>query len=613
MEPLTETDTFGTTGTRTTNYTYDADQRQTSQAVTVSGTGMGAAIPSTQTVYSTTTGAVADIEQLNSSGAVTSTIADTYDDFGDLLTYTDSTGTESVYTYNLDGTVATVNDGKATDTLTYNTAREPVSEVDSQAGTFTGTYDADGNLVTADYPDGTVATTTVDPAGADTSLTYTNSAWTASIGDSAEYDAQGNLVERDELSGAYAYAYDADNRLTSVNDDQDGQCTVDDYSYDADSNRTAATAYSPSSSGACQTSTGTAETYSYDAADRLLDTSVAGASANDYVYDTQGDITDTPSVDAGNSGDLTATYFANDMTATQTQDGDTKSWTLDAVQDRYLTQSDSTSGVTTTDHYANSSDSPTWSSSSNGSWSRNVGGLTGELSVIVTSAGTSLQLLDLQGSVMATVDYSSNSDAIANSSGYTAFGAPESGAASTYGYLGGAERAGSGEDSQVLMGQRDYNPYTGRFNQGDPVSQGGVNAYDYTNQNPLTNSDVSGTTVVSGWGCSTSSRDWGMVHTIACTIYLTRAFSAYVYDFYEGPGSVLMLAADAACVVVGEVFAPACILGFVIYEADLFHAADEAHYVGGCITANFADVNAMGFINVPGFGFGDVRPGGRCH
>ena len=42
------------------------------------------------------------------------------------------------------------------------------------------------------------------------------------------------------------------------------------------------------------------------------------------------------------------------------------------------------------------------------------------------------------------------------------------------------------------MGERVFNPATGRFDQTDPVSGGSANSYDYAAQNPLTNSDLTG-------------------------------------------------------------------------------------------------------------------------
>ena len=57
----------------------------------------------------------------------------------------------------------------------------------------------------------------------------------------------------------------------------------------------------------------TTDDETYDSADRVTSTG--------YAYDTQGDITTTPSANAGGTGNLTASYYANDMLASQTQNG----------------------------------------------------------------------------------------------------------------------------------------------------------------------------------------------------------------------------------------------------------------------------------------------------
>ena len=114
------------------------------------------------------------------------------------------------------------------------------------------------------------------------------------------------------------YSYDSADRLTSVQDTEAGQCVTRSYTYNADSDRTSLATAAPGAEGVCQTASPATEDYSYDPADRITSTG--------YTYDTQGDITTTPSADAGGSGDLTASYYANDMLASQNQDGQSITW-----------------------------------------------------------------------------------------------------------------------------------------------------------------------------------------------------------------------------------------------------------------------------------------------
>ncbi|MBR7826249.1 hypothetical protein KDK95_08050 [Actinospica sp. MGRD01-02] len=492
LSPLTETKTYGSTGTETVTYTYDAADRQTKQAVAVSGTGMGTAPATTVTVYSSATGAATDSETLTSSGTVATDNNSAYDDFGQQVSYTDANNETTTYSYNLDGQAITRTTPYDTSTVTYSPGGQATKEVDSLAGTFTATYNADGALLTQTYPDATLATYSIDPSGTATQLTYSNSNWASSITDSITANSTGDWTTESGLNDTKSYTYDKADRLVSTADTNAGSCTTRDYTYDADTNRTSLTTYAAASSGACQTTTAsTAESYTYDAADRLESTTESGTTST-YAYDTQGDVTTTPSADAGGSGDLTATYYANGLVDTQTQAGVTDTYTLDATLDRYATEVSSSSGYTTTNDYSDGGDSPSWSTT-NGSWTASVSGIGGSLGAQVTESGTvTLDLADLRGNIIATVNPSSDTAPTATYA-YTEFGSTESSsAAAEYGFLGSNQRAETNMGGTVLMGVRVYNPNTGRFLETDPVLGGNANPYDYVFQNPLTNFDLNG-------------------------------------------------------------------------------------------------------------------------
>jgi YD repeat-containing protein len=118
LNVVTKTETFGSTGTRTTTTGYDADQRPVTQTIAVSGTGMGAAVPETGTVYSADSGLPTDTQTLSSSGTVTADVNATYDDFGNTLTYTDASGSTTTFTYDTASRVISRSDGEGTENLT---------------------------------------------------------------------------------------------------------------------------------------------------------------------------------------------------------------------------------------------------------------------------------------------------------------------------------------------------------------------------------------------------------------------------------------------------------------------------------------------------------------
>ena len=172
-------------------------------------------------------------------------------------------------------------------------------------------------------------------------------------------------------------------------------------------------------------------------------------------------------------------------------------WTLDPTLGRSATFIQN--GVTYTNHYSDISSDPTWTSGSNGSWTRNVTDFNGNLAAEVTASGTTLELPDLHGDIMATA--STTATGPTNTYIYTEFGTPETGTPGTYGWLGAGETSCDALGGQLLMGARAYSSETGRFSQTDPAPGGSANAYDYALQNPFTNSDPNGNWVATWhWG-----------------------------------------------------------------------------------------------------------------
>jgi RHS repeat-associated protein len=243
----------------------------------------------------------------------------------------------------------------------------------------------------------------------------------------------------------------------------------------------------PSATSTCATSGGSTVNHSYDEADRLTD---AG-----YVYDTWGRTTTVPSVDAGGSGNLTVGYYANDMVRSMsqgTQTTQTMTWNLDPAN-RLHSWTDA-SGTSHVNHYADGSDSPTWTDEGGGAWTRNITGIDGNLAAIQDSTvGTTLQLVNLHGDVVATADASSSATGVGSYFEATEFGAERDPSTHhRYAWLGGKQRSDDTLGNLTLMGARLYDPATGRFLQTDPVPGGSANDYDYADQDPINQFDLDG-------------------------------------------------------------------------------------------------------------------------
>jgi RHS repeat-associated protein len=532
LNQVTKAEAFGSTGTRTTTTGYDSDERPATQTVTGTGTGMGTPVPETRTVYSTGSGVANETDSLDSSGTVTAHTWTNYDDFGQIINYLDGGGAYTTYTYNIGGQVTSRNDGAGTDTITYDSAGNPVQIIDSQAGTFTATYSPDGQLASETYPGAVTGTYTYDPEGTPVEVSYNGPHWTAPLSDAIQPDGAGDWATQSVTDTAtptvstQSYTYDNADRLTGVQDTEAGQCVTRVYTYDTDSNRTRLARYAPNSDGSCQNSTGTTTTTPYDSADR--DTSTG------YAYDTQGDITTTPSADAGGSGNLAATYYANNMLASQTQSGSTITYALDPTLARVETYTQS--GVTYTNYYADSSNSPFGTWASNNNFQRNVTDFSGNLAAEVTNSGVTLELPDLHGDVLATATPSSTSTGPTGTFIYTEFGAPENGTPGNYGWLGANQISSAALGGQMLMGARAYNTNSGRFSQVDPIPGGSANAFDYAFQNPIMNFDLSG---MCSWfsGCAETAIAAGAVAVAAC--YALRGAPNFCFALGAGAGNLV--------------------------------------------------------------------------
>lgn len=495
---VTEKTPSGTT-LRTTTTTYDTVARPLSTDMTAS---TGTALPTTKIVYEASTGRPVRTQTLSGT-TVTAEIVRGYDGLGRLTSYTDADGTTSTTTYDLLSRPASTSDGKGTRTLSYDDGAERrgllTQVVDSQAGTFTATYDADGNMTAEGLPNTLTVTTgyaeTGDPVTQSTSEPgCTPDSDCIDLDEQVTQTAHGQWATHSTDLSGQEYTYDRAGRLTTTRDYAEpvsgyAGCTIRSYGFDNATNRTSYKVYAPADGGDCQTTTAaTSKTWTYDTADRATN---AG-----YVYDTLGRTTTVPSADTGNAaGDLTAGYYANDLVRTLTQGGATTTYTLDVNQTR--ARSWTNGSTTSTNHYDTDSDSPTWTATGT-TYKRNIGGPQGALAAIYDSAtGKSrFQITNLHGDVLAIAASSLTTEpGILATFETDEYGNPRDPGDTgnvRYGYLGENQRAADNPAGITLMGVRLYNPTTGRFLQTDPVTGGSCNDYDYVCADPVNTTDLSG-------------------------------------------------------------------------------------------------------------------------
>ncbi|CUU54840.1 RHS repeat-associated core domain-containing protein [Parafrankia irregularis] len=517
---LTEVETVNST-TRTTTYVYDTAGRKTSEAVVASpAADGGTTIPTATYGYDPASG------QATTTTASGITLTTGYDSWGRVTSQTDADGNTSTTGYDIDSQVTSSTDGKGIYTYTYDGANEHrglVTSLNVGAGsapsTFTAAYNADGKLTSQTYPNGLVATTRYDNNAEPTSLTYAKSGtpWLA-------FTQANSIHEQVRLDtspvSAKNLGYDLSGRLTSVADTVGyggpASCTTRAYTYDPDSNRTALTSYPDaggSETGTCSTSTTpTGYGFTYDQADRLTNSG--------FAYDLFGRTTTDPYPPAGSSA--TIGYYVNDLVASETVAGTTRTYALDPAR---RLRSWTVGATTTTNHYTSASgDSAAWIGSG-ATWTRNITGIGGDLAATQTDTGAvTLQLANLHGDIIATVDDTTTASSITSYSESTEFGVPyfSSAAYARYGWLGAKQRSRDTLSGLTLMGVRLYDPNLGRFLSTDPVPGGSDNPYDYAHQDPYNTLDLDGR--MFGWAKKAAKKAWKYRRQITGGLALAACF-----------------------------------------------------------------------------------------
>ncbi|MFD5574965.1 DNRLRE domain-containing protein [Streptomyces cadmiisoli] len=466
--------------TRTTTVGTDEAGRTTSVKITG---GVGTAAPEANTTYDTATGRTT--KTVSPTGG---TITTGYDKLGRAISYTDADGGTTTTEYDLlNRPVKRSNTIPSTVTYTYDHTAEPrglaTKVADSVAGTLTASYDADGSLIKENLPGGYTLTQTVDAAGNTLERTYTRDNDSTLVqSDTVTRSIHGQVTSDAQIT-SQNYRYDAIGRLTAVEDTAETVCTKRTYTFDARSNRKSLTSATGTPGADCPTTGGTTTSYTYDSADRQVDTG--------YTYDTFGRTTAMP-------GTVNLGYYNNDMIRQETVGSKRQTWQLDGTQRiRSWTVETNSSGTWSTtearvNHYDCGCDSPAWiTENTQGAVTRYVQSLGGGIAATTSKTGdTVLQLSDIHGDVTVQLPLDiGQAPTVQDADEYGNMRI--SAVPARYGWLGTQQRSGETLSGLTLMGARVYDSTTGRFLQLDPIVGGGANAYGYP-VDPITMYDLDG-------------------------------------------------------------------------------------------------------------------------
>jgi YD repeat-containing protein len=526
-EPETSTETFPAIETyektvRTKKLTYDEAGRPVSSEET-STSAADSVLPKVTNAESFgevcgQTKTVRCVTQSTTEGETTRTVTSIYDTLGRLVKYTDADANTTVYGYEEsgDGRLTSISDPKGNQTYAYDPTSGLLTKlVDSVAGTFTASYDIEGNMESETFPYGMTASYTRDQAGETTAINYVKTSHCAGTCPEAWFSEtvapsiHGETLSRANTLTGDSYVYDAAGRLTETGEEPVGKgCTLRIYAYNEDSNRTSLTTRAPGTGGKCATEGGTSETHTYDTADRLNDPSIG--------YDPLGNTTKLPSSDAGGH-ELTSSYYVDGQVEKQSQNGQENTYYTDPTGRIRKTIAKGTTNLTSISHYAGSGEALSWRDEGEGKYTRLIPGIDGSLCATQANGGTPvLQLHDLQGDVVGTVPLSETETKLQSTYNSTEFGVPVNGPPPTkYSWLGAAGVASELSSGELISGTVAYQPQLGRPLQTQPVTPPGAainiaEAQSFTAQLAswyIASSNAAAAKTVIEWGATQKARE----------------------------------------------------------------------------------------------------------
>ncbi len=475
------------TTTRTKKNTYDEAGRLTTSETT---SPEDKSLPPLKDKYNSETGLLET--QTATIKSEEKTVTSKYNTLGQMTEYTDADGAKTTYKYGgpegdylleemTDGSA----EGKDRQTYSYDETTKLMTKLaDSTAGTFTASYNVEGQVQNEVYPNGMCANYTYNQVGEATRVEYIKTNSCAEEKPNVWYydermpSIRGEMMSQTSSLASDTYSYDQTGRITEVQETPSGEgCVTRLYAYDEESDRISQATAKPNSKGECTSESAAVQTHNYDEAGRLTDEGIT--------YDAFGNVTKLPEADA-EKHTLTSSFYVTNAVATQEQNGVKNEYELDPLGRTLQT----TTGTTRTiSHYDGPGETVAWTcEAATGSegcqkekWTRNIPGIDGTIAAIQSSGSEPvLQLHDLQGDVVATAALSPSETKLLSTYDSTEFGVPnKEKEPPTFAWLGAEDISKSLASGIITYGATSYVPQTGTLLQSEqvePVGEGGSGA-----------------------------------------------------------------------------------------------------------------------------------------
>jgi RHS repeat-associated protein len=398
-----------------------------------------------------------DLDRLTGVARGTDTFAYLYDPGSNLVRRSYPDGTQTDYTYDDDGRLASASAGP-TVVASYG-------------------YDAASQLVTTvtGAPSASVETRTWDRAGRLAAIAISGAPASSSL--SYDLDAVGNPTRVTDGTGrSTALEYDPSNRLTRACYGAPTCAGAPDfiaYAYDAVANRSSETRPSATT------------TYAYDDDDKLLSATGPGGTTA-YSYDPNGNQTE--------AGAATFAYDGANRLASASASGTTSTYAYDGDGLRLSASTGPAPNQVTNFSWDTNASLPELALERDGAGATLRRYTYGHQRIAMTSAGSEhFYHHDRLGSVTAVTGMLGSPEATYDYEPYGALRSSTGTLANPMGFAGQYRDPGTG--LQYLRA-RYYDQGTGRFLSMDPVVGGSCNAYDYACADPVNLADPSGKFVI---------------------------------------------------------------------------------------------------------------------